>query len=184
MSKMVKPVAVPSQRLRRFWDQYGMNHVPFRLLMVAKMMDRSISRQLTQDGEISLAEWRVLANLHRLEMSTVTELADAAQVDRAEVSRAVRSLEARGLVVKATHPASRAKKQLSLSIEGIAIARRIGIERRAFYAYVLEGLDDGQRQLFDDLMLHLATRVERYEQEHEGVPAVDAGGGPLGGEAG
>jgi DNA-binding MarR family transcriptional regulator len=164
MSGNARPVSVPSQRLRRYWDGYGLTHVPYRLLMVTKMLDRSISAQLDQEDGISLAEWRVMANLNRVGASTVTELADQAQVDRAEVSRAARSLEARGLVIKSPHPTSRAKKRISLSSEGADMAGRISSERRAFYGYLLEGLDETQRQMFDDLLLHVATRIEHFEQ--------------------
>ena len=165
MSEKVRPVAVPSQRLRRYWDSYGLTHVPYRLLMVTKMLDRCISVALDQDARISLAEWRVMANVNRLGASTVTELADQAKVDPAEASRAARSLEARGLAIKSPYPGSKAKKRISLTTEGADMARRLSAQRRAFYGYLLEGLDETQRQMFDDLLLHVAMRIEHFEHE-------------------
>src|SRR5882757_8755317 len=88
---------MPSAALRKRWDNYGLLHIPYRLLTLAKMLDRSASATILRGEPLSLAEWRVMANLARLVESTVNAIADDAQVDRAEVSRAVRQLERRGL---------------------------------------------------------------------------------------
>ena len=153
----------PSAGLRERWDSYGLTHVPYRLLMLARMLDRAASITTRRGGAVTLAEWRVAANLSRLGETTVGALADYALVDRAEVSRASHALEARGLVARRAHPGSKAKKLLRLTEAGEALVEDLGGQRRDFYAYLLDGLDEDQRRQFDDLLLHLAIRVEHYD---------------------
>lgn len=164
---MKKGIDEASAGLRQLWEGYGLLHVPFRLLIMAKMLDRLASVTILKGEQLTLAEWRVMANLARTGESTVNALAAATYVDRAEVSRASRSLEKHGMVERGSHPASKAKRLLRLTDEGRVQADRIGVQRRAFYSYLLEGLSEEERQMLDDLLLHIAVRTEQYDREQE-----------------
>jgi len=152
------------QKLHWMGTSDGDVYVPFRLLLVSKMLDRSISAMLLREGQLTLAQWRVLANLRRLGQSSVIALADYAQVDRAEVSRAAAVLERRQLVAREIHPDNRSKLRLTLTETGAKLAEKLAINRRDHYSFLLEGLDDEQRKQFDRLLRHLATRVVEYDQ--------------------
>jgi DNA-binding MarR family transcriptional regulator len=153
-----------SESLRRLWQSYGLLHLPFRLLILAKMLDRLASANILKGEHLTLAEWRVMANLARTGESTVNALAAESYVDRAEVSRASRLLERQGLVERGSHPSSRAKRLLRLSAAGREMAERIGGQRREFYTYLLDGLSEEDRQKFDDFLLHFAVRIEQYDR--------------------
>jgi DNA-binding MarR family transcriptional regulator len=159
-----------SEPLRALWGSYGLLHLPYRLLIVTKMLDRLTSTTILRGEHLSLAEWRVMANLLRTGQSTVNALAAAAYVDRAEVSRASRALERHGLVARESHPSSKAKRVLKLTEAGQEMAQRIGGQRREFYNYLLEGLGEEDRQKLDDLLLHIAVRIEQYDREE--VPGL------------
>lgn len=156
-----------SESLRKLWESYGLLHLPFRMLIIAKMLDRLASATILKGEHLTLAEWRVMANLARTGESTVNALAVDASVDRAEVSRASRALEKHGLVERTSHPSSKAKRLLKLSAAGRVMAERIGGQRRQFYSYLLEGLDEEERQKFDDLLLHIAVRIDQYDPDLE-----------------
>lgn len=162
---MIKGLDEASDSLRALWESYGLLHLPFRLLILAKMLDRLASATILRGEHITLAEWRVMANLSRTGQSTVNALAAATYVDRAEVSRASRSLEKRGLVARGAHPSSKAKRVLSLTEAGHVMAARIGGQRREFYTYLLEGMSEADQQKLNELMLHVAVRVEQYDRE-------------------
>lgn len=162
---MKKGIDDASEGLRQLWESYGLLHLPFRLLIMAKMLDRLASATILKGEHLTLAEWRVMANLSRTGESSVNALAAATYVDRAEVSRASRSLERHGLVGRGSHPSSKAKRLLRLTQAGREMAERIGRQRRDFYTYLLDGLSDEERQLLDDLLLHLAVRIEQYDRE-------------------
>lgn len=162
---MKKGIDDASEGLKKLWESYGLLHLPFRLLIMAKMLDRLASATILKGEHLTLAEWRVMANLLRTGESTVNALAAATYVDRAEVSRASRSLEKHGLVERGSHPSSKAKRLLRLTGTGREMAVRIGGQRRLFYDYLLDGLSEEERQLLDDLLLHLAVRIEQYDRE-------------------
>ena len=162
---MTKGIDEASESLRALWESYGLLHLPYRMLMLTKMLDRLTSSSILPREHLTLAEWRVMANLARTGESTVNALAAAAFVDRAEVSRASRSLEKQGLVARGSHPSSKAKRVLSLTTTGREMATRIGGQRRQFYAYLLDGISEEDRKKVDDMLLHIAIRVEQYEPE-------------------
>jgi DNA-binding MarR family transcriptional regulator len=156
-----------SEPLRKLWESYGLLHLPFRMLILAKMLDRLTSANILRGEHLTLAEWRVMANLLRTGESTVNALAADSYVDRAEVSRASRALEHQGLIERGSHPSSKAKRLLRLSAAGREMAERIGGQRRVFYSYLLEGLTEEDRQKFDDFLLHFAVRIEQYDASQE-----------------
>jgi len=164
---LTKGIDEASEALRKLWDSYGLLHVPFRLLILAKMLDRLASATILRGEQLTLAEWRVMANLSRTGESTVNALAAASYVDRAEVSRASRALEKHGLLARTSHPASKAKRLLTLTDAGREMATRIGRQRRHFYSYLLEGLSEEDRRKLDEMLLHLAVRMEQYDPDHD-----------------
>jgi DNA-binding MarR family transcriptional regulator len=167
---LTKGLDEASESLRALWEAYGLLHLPYRMLILAKMLDRLASATILRGEHLTLAEWRVMANLARTGQSTVNALAAATFVDRAEVSRASRLLEKHGLVARGSHPSSKAKRVLSLTDAGREMAVRIGGQRREFYSYLLEGMSEKDRQKLDDLLLHVAVRVEQYDREE--APAL------------
>jgi DNA-binding MarR family transcriptional regulator len=157
-----------SDALRKRWSSYGPRHLPLRLLQLAKMLDRLTSTTFLREHQLTLAEWRVLANLVRMGESTVNVIAAEVLVDRAEVSRASHSLEEQGLIARSSHPTSKAKRLLKPTEQGRALAERIAVGRRKFFFYLLEGLSDEEVAQFDEFLLHIAIRIEQYDLETGG----------------
>lgn len=102
------------------WRIGGPDHVALRLSFVAKLFDRYLTRQLSESG-LTVAEWRVMAQLAYADDSTVRELARQAWVDRAEVSRAAASLARKQLLVR--HPNADDKRQPRFSLTEAGRAR-------------------------------------------------------------
>src|SRR5215216_2608338 len=80
-------------QLPRTWTLFGPEHLPYRLLLLARMIDRQASRKLQAEFNISLAEWRVLAFVGVSGSSTAATIGAQGRIDRAEISRAVAALE-------------------------------------------------------------------------------------------
>src|SRR3712207_4985438 len=81
--------------------------LPQRLLVLAKMIERVTSRQLQGEFGLSVAQWRVLAFVCISGAATAAFIGEAAEVDQAEISRAVRALGERALVSREFEPGSR-----------------------------------------------------------------------------
>jgi DNA-binding MarR family transcriptional regulator len=81
------------------WQLFGQDHLPYHLLLLARMIDRQSSRDLQRHG-LSLAEWRVLAFIGTAGPASASTVGKVGEIDRAEISRAVSRLETKGLIAR------------------------------------------------------------------------------------
>jgi len=142
------------------WQLFDQVHLPHRILLLAKLIDRATAQQLRSEENLTLAEWRILAHLALLEEASSSRIATAASADRAEVSRAVTSLERTGLVVRRPDSRNRKRLLLRLTDEGLAVHRRIRRKRVAYFEHLLQDLDEAERAALDAALLKIAQRVE------------------------
>lgn len=143
------------------WVMPGLDFVTFRLGLLSKLMDRKTLRQLSDRTGCTFPEWRVIAWLGgAVGGSTVGQIADSAWVDRAEVSRAVASLEKRGLVARLENPQDRRAPIHCLTKDGSKIYRRVLDIRKNFHGDLVADLTPEELELFDAVLLKLARKVQ------------------------
>lgn len=110
--------------------------VSYRLARTASLMSRGASLRYRREFDVSLGEWRALALLASGAPSSLMQLAHAAGLDKAQISRVVSSLVERGLVLRELSSASGRSVRLSLSRTGQALYRSLiaaaGERDRAF----------------------------------------------------
>lgn len=142
------------------WIVPELDFPTFRLGLVAKFMDRLTIRQLSEVSDYSYAEWRVLSRLaYHKDGATVGRIASLAWVDRAEVSRAVATLEKRGLVTRRENPEDRRTPILSLTPTGLEEHHRIIVLRGAFHELLVQDLSGAEREQLDQLLDKVARRL-------------------------
>jgi len=73
--------------------------VPFTLIAIANRIGRSASRTYLAQFGIGLNEWRVMAHLRVRPGITAHHICDLSELDKAAVSRSLRQLELKKLVV-------------------------------------------------------------------------------------
>lgn len=105
-------------RIDAVWRLGGEDYLPLRLILVAKLLDLNVARLLAANSKISVAEWRVVAQLGILHNASVREMARQACIDPAEVSRSIASLERRGFVERRANPRDRRSPRFSLTAAG------------------------------------------------------------------
>lgn len=147
--------------LEEAWRIFDARHVPYRLLMLGKMLDRLSVQQVRDQAGMSLAEWRVLAHLAVMGSRSASEVSTAALVDRAEVSRAVRVLEEGGYVSRVDNPRNRKSSLLDLTPQGRAVYDRVHTQRRAFFETLTADIAKDELVLLDGLLLRMARRADR-----------------------
>lgn len=144
------------------WKIEPLDFPTFRIGLLAKVMDRVTIRALSRQADFSYAQWRVLARLGMMEDGgTVRDIAELAWVDRAEVSRAVSTLEAHGLVTRRENESDRRAPIIDLTAEGRIVYRDILKKRSAFHEELLTDLSAKDRATLDGLLSRIGERLMR-----------------------
>ncbi|GAO53266.1 MarR family winged helix-turn-helix transcriptional regulator [Novosphingobium sp. MD-1] len=160
MDRATPPDDDPTLRAsERRWKLFGQSHLPYRILLLAKMIDRVTSQHVREKAAMSLAEWRVISHVELMGQCSASEIADAAFVDRAEVSRAVGVLEGRGLIQREPHPRNRKSSLISLTEEGKRIYASVREERSGMYEDWLGDLSADERRQLDIELRKVMRRV-------------------------
>lgn len=142
------------------WTLFGEHHLPHRLQLLARMIERESARQLAEEAGISLAEWRVLVFVGTKARASAADVCIAFDVDRAEVSRAVARLTGAGLLARQQDDENRKRLLLELTDAGLALYRRMRDRRVDYFRSILSDLQPRERELLDDLLLRLANKVD------------------------
>ena len=148
------------------WHLFGEDHLPQRILLLAKIMERVTSRKLQHEFGVSLAEWRVLAFICLQGPTTASVISEAAEIDKAEISRAVKKLEGRELVAREFDNGGRRRMIIRPTEAGEALFRTIREQRRHYFAAITRDLDSSQRAQFDRMLRTIADAVSA-EREME-----------------
>ena len=109
---------------------------------------------------MSLTEWRIISLINAVNETTASEIVKTTFIDKGQISRTVRSLADKGLVLAKQSESTRRQMALKLSPDGKALHRRIfafmakrqrhltseftGDELAAFHA-ALDKLDQASR---------------------------------------
>lgn len=142
------------------WNLEGLDFPSFRISLLAKVMDRLTVRELSSVTNLPIPEWRVLNRLALFkEGLTVRQIATNAWVDRAEVSRAASSLEARGLLSRRTNKADRRAPIMFLTPAGEEVYRPLKAHRAAFHARAMRSFRPEERELLDGLLRKMAANL-------------------------
>lgn len=146
--------------LPKVWTLFGEDHLPYRLLLLARMIDRETAKQLQSQFGLTLAEWRLLAIATAMGPCTASEIGAAGEIDRAEISRAFRTLAAAGLLQREPDPAHKKRQIITPTPNGEALHRKIRQERRAFFQTVLGGLEGHERADMDRYLERMVMAIQ------------------------
>jgi DNA-binding MarR family transcriptional regulator len=133
-----------SPQLPLIWHLFSEDAVLPRLLLLAKMIERVTARQLQTEFGLSLAQWRVLAFVCISGPATAAFIGDAAEVDQAEISRAVKALEGRRLVTRSFEPGNRKRLIIAPTADGAKTFKRVRRMRQAYFARMTRKLSREQ----------------------------------------
>lgn len=123
--------------------------LPYRLAVLADAVSRSMAAVYRQRFELTRDEWRLLAALGGAGRLQAAEAAQITTLDKMQASRALRSLEARGLVERQPDDSDRRHVIVQLLPAGRALLRQVQPMVMAREAYLLEALDDEERAVLD-----------------------------------
>jgi len=151
-------------QLPRTWTMFGSDHLPYRLLLLARMIDRQASRKLQAEFDISLAEWRVLAFVGVSGPSTAAAIGAQGRIDRAEISRAVAALESKGLATREPHATNRRKLIIKPTERGAALFEEVRHERQTFFQNMLATFPLEDRAVVERSLAAMATWLRQITE--------------------
>jgi len=151
--------AVDAPRLPLIWNLFREEDLPQRLLLTSKMIERVTARQLQDQFNISVAQWRVLGFTCIAGPSSATFIGDSAEVDQAEISRAVKSLLDRGLVTRTYAKGSRKTLVIAPSPAGRDLFEQVQATRRAYFGKITRRLEPRHREAVAEVLRLIAEDV-------------------------
>lgn len=134
------------------WHLFGEAHLPQRLLLLAKMIERVAAKQLQSEFGVSLAQWRVLAFVCTAGPAAASRIASAGEIDQAEISRAVGVLLNDGIVTREFAAGSRKTMIISPTRKGEDLFGKVRARRRNYFTAITRDLDDAQKAEFDRIL--------------------------------
>ena len=135
--------------------------MPYRLSVLSNTVSRAIARIYAERFDLSIPEWRVMAQLGRHGRLTASEIVGLTAMDKVRVSRAVSRLTAAGRIAADEDEADRRRQHLTLTPAGRRIYREIvplALEREGS---LLKVLSPGDRQTLDRLLTKLQEQGAR-----------------------
>lgn len=144
LKKATKGIAAERLILERF--------LPYRLSILSNRISRAIAARYARAFNLTIPEWRVIAVLGHRPGLTAKEVAEATEMDKVAVSRAVAKLVAARRVSANVHDDDGRAISLSLTAHGEALHARIAPIALETERHLLAGLSAGERAQFDALI--------------------------------
>ncbi len=138
--------------------------LPYRLVVLADEISRTVAQIYGDRFNLTRPEWRIIASLVELGPVFATDICAHSTQDKMTVSRAVASLETRGLLQRHDDPQDRRNKLLELTPAGHAMYQKLVPLVLAREAYLIETLTPEERGLLDRLLTTLLQRARELEQ--------------------
>jgi DNA-binding MarR family transcriptional regulator len=134
--------------------------LPYRLSVLSNRVSRAIARRYSRTFDLSIPEWRIIAVLGRRPGLTAKEVAEATEMDKVAVSRAVARLKGNGRVASEFDRADGRRQNLFLTHQGAQLHARIAPLALSAEATLMEALSTQERRSLDALIDRLLTAAQ------------------------
>ena len=126
--------------------------LPYRLSILSNRVSRAIAARYAKAFDLTIPEWRIIAVLGRRPGLTAKEVAEATEMDKVAVSRAVSRLMAARRVRASADKEDARRQRLSLTAQGEDVHARIAPIALASEQKLLTALDAGERAQLGELL--------------------------------
>ena len=132
-------------------------YLTFKISILYRLMVRRSARFLNSTYDLSVAEWWTIGQLAVSSPSTVSELVDSTQNDKAQISRSAKALIAKGYVQKQDNPLDKRSSLLSLTDSGRELYEQVIPVRQETQNLLLEKLTTEEREVTERAIQKLTT---------------------------
>lgn len=134
--------------------------LPYRLSILSNRVSRAIAARYAETFDLSIPEWRVIAVLGRTPNLTAKEIAEATEMDKVAVSRAVARLVGAKRVQTRADAEDARRQILSLTAQGESVHARIAPIALASEEKLLRALSMKEREHLDALLDRLLVAAK------------------------
>ena len=150
-------------------DRLGLDSfVPYRLSVVSNLVSDVIAQSYDRLFNISIAQWRVIAVVGEAGRLTPQAIGARTRMDKMTVSRAVKPLIERRLLVRADNVADGRSHLLSLTDTGARLYADVVPAARAFEAQMLADFAPAEVAALMRALDRLEAAAARLEAPHDG----------------
>lgn len=135
------------------------DYLPYRLSIASNQVSRMVARTYQARFGLTIWEWRIVAVLGEGKPTTAQALSEATAMDKVTVSRAVRALVDRGLILRRENETDRRSTLLCLSDDGMAVYEEVAPVTLGAERDLLDGLEPEEIQQLMDLLDRLRDRA-------------------------
>jgi DNA-binding MarR family transcriptional regulator len=150
-----KPNSAPSELL--VLEEF----LPYRLSILSNRVSGAIAKRYAKVFDLTVPEWRIIAVLGRRPGLTAKEIAEATEMDKVAVSRAVARLARRRRVRASADRDDARRQRLSLTREGEELHARIAPIALQTEEKLLAALSVRERRELDALIDRLLQSARR-----------------------
>lgn len=126
--------------------------LPYRLSILSNRVSRAIAARYAKTFDLTIPEWRIIAVLGRRPGLTAKEVAEATEMDKVAVSRAVAKLvESKRVAARADREDAR-RQILSLTSQGESVHARIAPIALESEQRLLASLNARERERLNELL--------------------------------
>ncbi len=133
--------------------------LPYRLVNTAEKTSLALSRIYSEQFDLSIPEWRIMATLGAEEVLTAKQLSERTQMNKVTVSRAIARLSDKKYLTKADDPADGRVVYLGLSSAGKGIYKKIVPRAMAWEEQLTENLSKQELEQLHSLLSKLQQRL-------------------------
>ena len=137
----------------------------FRLARTQHRLNAQATRLLRECSDLSLVEWRVLRVLAAFDNCSMSKAAREAQIDKGQLSRKIKGMIDRGLIVTSPDPIDMRQHTLRLSVAGRQTHDRVLPVMQARQQRLKAGLGEVEIDTFLDVLECIYNNADESGQE-------------------
>ncbi len=143
--------------------------VPYRMVNLATNISNACSKIYRTEFDISVPEWRVLARLAENDKLNAKDIGKVTFMDKSKVSRAVKTLENKNLLIREKDEKDNRAAYLSLTTQGRDIYAKIAPKALDWEEELISSLDISEYRDLMRIMEKLDNKVEEMEENNFGL---------------
>lgn len=139
--------------------------LPYLVNNLADRISTGLSKIYASEYGLSIPEWRILANLAEHGVLNAKQIVTTTGMEKSKVSRAVKNLTERGLILQRRKDADNRARDLALTDAGLSLYAELVPRALAWEGRLLESLSVSEYRDFMYLLGKLRQRAIIMEQE-------------------